>query len=429
MAHFNAAVVTKAGMDLALGAAAGVQSIEFVKMVSGNGEYTEEEKSRDVLRERSGLKSQIQEFPFNSVEIISEKTAVLKSIITNKSLTDGYRITEIGVYARAKGTEGEGILYSIALSIEADYLPPFVNPTEIIQEYYITVSDTAEISIVPNSGAYALAEDLEKLKTDIENTGILGGGSEGGEEDDNTIIGTMKKDIADLKNPVFDFVEERENVESEDTHKTLWGKVKKWFSDLKDAAFCSVVNHCLATKPGTVLDGRVGTDLQEQINGLKQEDERINSNISFPDGSGFYLDTQDGVRGYNTDAARGADTFYPFSGGQFPDLTQGYILPLINNTFDVKTIAPKKYKEYTSANFRAVISSLGSYNQTNNSDGGNVNTYSINQNPSCSYNPNTGIVTVNPGRNGNHIKITYIGETRLNKDFYASNTAMLLFTP
>lgn len=156
---------------------------------------------------------------------------------------------------------------------------------------------------------------------------------------------------------------------------------------------------------------------------------QINSNITFPDGSGFYLDTQDGVSGYNTDAARGADTFHPFSGGQFPDLTQGYILPLINNTFDVKTIAPKKYKEYTSANFSAVVSSLGSYNQTNNSDGGNVNTYSINQNPSCSYNPNTGIVTVNPGRNGNHIKITYIGETRLNKDFYASNTAMLLFTP
>ena len=279
MAHFNAAVVTKAGMDLALGAAAGVQSIEFVKMVSGNGEYTEEEKGRDALRERSELKSQMQEFPFNSVEITSEKTAVLKSIITNKELTDGYRITEIGVYARVKGTAGDGVLYSIALAIEADYLPPFVNPTEIIQEYYITVSDTAEISIVPNSGAYALAEDLEKLKTDIENTGILGGGSEGGEEDDNTIIGTMKKDIADLKNPVFDFVEERENVESEDTHKTLWGKVKKWFSDLKDAAFCSVVNHCLATKPGTVLDGRVGTDLQEQINGLKQEDERINSNI------------------------------------------------------------------------------------------------------------------------------------------------------
>lgn len=33
----------------------------------------------------------------------------------------------------------------------------------------------------------------------------------------------------------------------------------------------------------------------------------------FPDGTGFYPDTKDGVRGYNTDAARGADTFCPFS--------------------------------------------------------------------------------------------------------------------
>lgn len=33
----------------------------------------------------------------------------------------------------------------------------------------------------------------------------------------------------------------------------------------------------------------------------------------FPDGIGFYPDIQNGERGYNTDAARGADTFYPFS--------------------------------------------------------------------------------------------------------------------
>lgn len=34
--------------------------------------------------------------------------------------------------------------------------------------------------------------------------------------------------------------------------------------------------------------------------------------MSFPDGVGFYPDVQGGVRGYNTDAARGADTFIPF---------------------------------------------------------------------------------------------------------------------
>ena len=33
----------------------------------------------------------------------------------------------------------------------------------------------------------------------------------------------------------------------------------------------------------------------------------------FPDGVRFYPDIHDGKRGYNTDAARGADTFFPFS--------------------------------------------------------------------------------------------------------------------
>ena len=34
--------------------------------------------------------------------------------------------------------------------------------------------------------------------------------------------------------------------------------------------------------------------------------------MKFPDGVGFYPDIQDGVRGYNTDPKRGADTFTPF---------------------------------------------------------------------------------------------------------------------
>ena len=39
----------------------------------------------------------------------------------------------------------------------------------------------------------------------------------------------------------------------------------------------------------------------------------INNKLTFPDGTAFYLDTHDGIRGYNTEAARGADTFRPFS--------------------------------------------------------------------------------------------------------------------
>ena len=386
MAHFSSAIVTKAGIDLALGAAAGVQSIEFVKMVSGNGEYTEEEKGRDALRERSGLKSQMQEFPFNSVEITSEKTAVLKSIITNKELTDGYRITEIGVYARAKGTEGDGVLYSIALAIESDYLPPFVNPAEIIQEYYITVSDTAEISIVSNPGAYALAEDLEKLREDIESTGLLGeengGGTGGGEGDSTSIIGTMQKDISDLKSPVFEMAENRGNIESGETTSIIFGKIKKWFTDLKEAAFATIVNHCLATEPGTVLDGRVGKDLQEQIDELKEADEAINSNISvIPE---FIMDESGKITGYKTEA--GADTVFPFNNAvKIINLGTG-------TSFNVSS--QKGYQNFTKDNFFVIPESFGNFSIADTQmGGGSANTTGISLPINKSYNAQTGQFT------------------------------------
>ncbi len=38
----------------------------------------------------------------------------------------------------------------------------------------------------------------------------------------------------------------------------------------------------------------------------------LNNNLTFPDGTKFYPDIQNGERGYNTDPARGADTFCPF---------------------------------------------------------------------------------------------------------------------
>ena len=43
--------------------------------------------------------------------------------------------------------------------------------------------------------------------------------------------------------------------------------------------------------------------------------------MKFPDGKGFYPDVQDGVRGYNTKPARGADTFFPFSQLLIPKIT------------------------------------------------------------------------------------------------------------
>lgn len=57
------------------------------------------------------------------------------------------------------------------------------------------------------------------------------------------------------------------------------------------------------------------TQTLERVGVLEDNVEQLNQNIAFPDGVGFYPDIQDGVRGYNTDQERGADTFVPFKQG------------------------------------------------------------------------------------------------------------------
>ena len=53
----------------------------------------------------------------------------------------------------------------------------------------------------------------------------------------------------------------------------------------------------------------------------------LSRDLKFPDGTGFYPDIKDGVRGYNTDPKRGADTFNPFH----KELTMQFsITPKIN---------------------------------------------------------------------------------------------------
>ena len=169
MAYFKPAVITHTGVNMLANDIAGIGNIEFIKMVTGAGEYTEEEKAKNALKERTALKDPRQEFAFNAIEVKSDRSVLLKSVISNVMLEEGYRITEVGVYAREKGTEGSGFLYSLTLAIEADFLPPFDGeaPLEIVQEYYATVSDSAAVSIVSAPGVFALYEDMKALESTV----------------------------------------------------------------------------------------------------------------------------------------------------------------------------------------------------------------------------------------------------------------------
>lgn len=76
----------------------------------------------------------------------------------------------------------------------------------------------------------------------------------------------------------FTEAETRENINTGESTATMFGKIKKWFTDLKNVAFTGdysdlenvpeIVNNRTTTAEGTVLDGRQGKDIQDELNKL-----------------------------------------------------------------------------------------------------------------------------------------------------------------
>lgn len=259
MAIFNSAVLTLKGNELLVTAVEGKQ-IEFTRLVTGSGVYTEAEQSRAALEQATGLKQQRQEFAFSSKKKVNEKCVLLTALITNKDLDVGYKITELGVYGKLAEDE-EDFLCSITTTRsleESDSFPPYNGLREccIVQDYYITISPDAEV-MINAKGAAALAEDLENFKTEMELKleGIkrVAVGAEDTVLKENTILLEMLKDtdrifrvrekdeagnllIHELA-AVFEIPEVREKLQSGDTIGKLIGIIARYLLDLKPNAF------------------------------------------------------------------------------------------------------------------------------------------------------------------------------------------------
>lgn len=108
----------------------------------------------------------------------------------------------------------------------------------------------------------------------------------------------------------FSQASERTNIEATDNVKGIFGKVKKWFADLKPHAFSNPTNNLLATVAGTALDAVQGKVLNDRItntnisrksgkqyNTLEEfvEDTASNINVSH---MGRFKDTGNFVREY-----------------------------------------------------------------------------------------------------------------------------------
>jgi len=187
---FINAVMTNKGAELLTKAQAGEAKIEFTRLVTGSGSYQEAEKTFEYLQERTGLRVLKQSFMPSSVTTVPPRSVLIKALITNhpvsgQELAEGYYINEMGLYAKEKdGDSSTEVLYSITVTTGAngDFMPPYngYSPAEIQQEYYATVSNTAQVTIISGQGAVALADDLadtnrrvDELEGRTENITVL----------------------------------------------------------------------------------------------------------------------------------------------------------------------------------------------------------------------------------------------------------------
>lgn len=127
--------------------------------------------------------------------------------------------------------------------------------TEEIQEAFTDDIKSAILSAVAATEAANRAVEAANAATKAANAAAEAAGA--------YVLG----DISD-KTVTFAEASERANVESGESAATLFGKVKKWFSGLKDAAFATIANNLTTTEAGSVLDARQGYELDQRLTQL-----------------------------------------------------------------------------------------------------------------------------------------------------------------
>lgn len=162
MAKWRESVMTECGEELLAEAVKGDNNIQFEKVSIGCGIYTEEEKSEEFLKKQSDLKQAMNEYPVSS--ILQDKNIVtLKVLMGNASVTKGYSITEMGLWARRQGSSDELELYSIILADSSDYFPDSTTPTTVIHAFQMVfASSNVRVNITENMGAYVSVEDFKE---------------------------------------------------------------------------------------------------------------------------------------------------------------------------------------------------------------------------------------------------------------------------
>ena len=130
MAKFNGFILTEKGRELLAKGLAG-ETITFTKMAIGDG------TSATDAREMEALVNQITTLPILNINAKKNGTCEINALLTNKTVSTGFYIKELGIFAH--GNDNIEVLYAYNVSTSPDFVPPFSANNVVEIEYVDTI--------------------------------------------------------------------------------------------------------------------------------------------------------------------------------------------------------------------------------------------------------------------------------------------------
>jgi hypothetical protein len=165
MADFNGTILTTAGLNLLAQAQAG-ETLQFTQVVLGSGTWSSSMNPASM----TSLVYPSQTVPIQSVSVVGDGTARLRFLISNSSLSLGYLLSEIGIYAQT--TSSPNTLYAVTYANNPDFIPAAgVTTIEDVIDIYTVVSNAQSVTaVINNSVMLATMQDLYTARPEFSNT-------------------------------------------------------------------------------------------------------------------------------------------------------------------------------------------------------------------------------------------------------------------
>jgi len=165
MADFNGTILTTAGLNLLAQAQTG-ETLQFTQVVLGSGTWSSTMNSATM----TSLVYPSQTVPIQSISIVGDGTVRLRFLISNSSLSLGYLLSEIGIYAQT--TSSTNTLYAVTYANNPDFIPASgVTTIEDVIDIYTVISNAQSVTaVINNSVMLATMQDLYTARPEFSSS-------------------------------------------------------------------------------------------------------------------------------------------------------------------------------------------------------------------------------------------------------------------